>query len=103
VTSLSIGGKNYNQRALVGFIDQSTSGDMTYVMAAHLIATKLNLLIGTNPTCISSTVSSADSWLGSNRIGSNVSANSAAWQIGEPLKDQMDGYNNGLLCAPSRG
>jgi hypothetical protein len=35
-------------------------------------------------------------------VGSNVAASSPAWAIGEPLHQQMDAYNNGLLCAPHR-
>jgi hypothetical protein len=36
-------------------------------------------------------------------LGSNVRANSAAWQgSGSSLHGTLDAYNNGLLCAPSR-
>jgi hypothetical protein len=31
-----------------------------------------------------------------------VKASSKAWKLGEPLKNRLDRYNNGMLCAPAR-
>jgi hypothetical protein len=37
------------------------------------------------------------------KLGTNVSGSSTAWTtLGEPIKNTLDSYNNGLLCAPHR-
>ncbi len=102
VTSLTLGGTTYSQAQLLAILEQPKSRDMTYVIASQLIAAKLNVLIGADSSCISATISAADSWLATNKIGTNVSAGSAAWKHGEPLKNTLDAYNNGQLCAPAR-
>jgi hypothetical protein len=76
-------------------------GDKTYTMFMHLVATKLNLALGTDPSCIAGTVGLADAGL-SNPLGSGVKGSSLAWMVGEPLATQLDRYNNGMLCAPAR-
>jgi hypothetical protein len=58
--------------------------------------------IGNDSSCIASSISFADAWLIANPLGSNVSGSSAAWAIAEPYHNQLDAYNNGLLCAPHR-
>ncbi|MFP5377065.1 MAG: hypothetical protein ACLGIO_09845 [Acidimicrobiia bacterium] len=102
VDSLVLGGVTYTKDAAIAILATPTSRDMTYVLASQLIATKLNLLIGTDPSCITGTVAAADAWLATYPIGSGVRAGSDAWRVGEPLKTTLDAYNNGLLCAPSR-
>ncbi|MGH9152725.1 MAG: hypothetical protein ACRD03_10085, partial [Acidimicrobiales bacterium] len=102
VDSLVLGGVTYTKDAAIAILDTPKSRDMTYALASQLIATKLNLLIGTDPSCITGTVAAADAWLATYPIGSGVPAGSDAWRVGEPLKTTLDAYNNGLLCAPSR-
>lgn len=102
VDSLVLGGVTYTKDAAIAILSTPKSRDMTYALASQLIATKLNLLIGTDPSCITDTVAAADAWLATYPIGSGVPASSDAWRVGEPLKTTLDDYNNGLLCAPSR-
>ena len=73
---------------------------MTYQMFQQLVATKLNLIRGTASGCLGTTVQDADDWMVDHPVGSGVTGNSDAWTIGEPLKDTLDDYNNGRLCAP---
>mgnify|MGYP001090198550 CR=1 FL=1 len=69
-----------------------------------LVAAKLNVLIGNDDSCIAETISDADTWMTNNPLGSGVKGNYPAWQdVGEPLYEKLDAYNNGELCAPSRG
>jgi hypothetical protein len=78
-------------------------GDKTITMFRSLVSTKLNLAIGTDSSCIASTVASADAWMTTyGPLGSRVKASSYAWRVGEPLYRTLDNYNNGMLCAPSR-
>jgi hypothetical protein len=105
VDQLSIGGTIYTKDQLIDFMKHPTKGDVTYTIAAHLIAAKLNVGVGNLSSCIEPTIAAADAWLAQYPLGSNVKAGGAnsPWQIGEPLSSTLDAYNNGLLCAPSRG
>jgi len=72
-------------------------------MFQALVAAKLNVLIGNNDSCIKDTIEKADAWMTENPLGSKVKAKGPAWQVdGEALKDRLDDYNNGKLCAPAR-
>jgi hypothetical protein len=76
---------------------------MTYRLAAQLIAAKLNVACaGTDPSCVSSSIAAADSWLCSHPIGSQVTANSPAWKQITSAYNTLSAYNEGLLCAPPR-
>jgi hypothetical protein len=74
--------------------------DRSTTMFSHLLATRLNLLSGTEAACIEDTVDAADAWLAEFPPESDVKANSAAWKTAEKWKDMLDAYNNGQLCAP---
>ncbi|MEZ5287426.1 MAG: SdrD B-like domain-containing protein [Vicinamibacterales bacterium] len=103
VESIEIGGRLYSKAQAVSLMKKAGSGgDKSLTMFMHLVATKLNLLAGTCPLCISGTVGLADDWLRAFPAGSNVRGSSMAWKKGEPLATQLDRYNNGMLCAPSR-
>jgi hypothetical protein len=99
VNSLYLGGVFYTKNDAIAVLQRATKGDMTYAMAAQLIATKLNLAGGNQSSCITSTVVNADAWMAQHPVGSNVKGNSSAWNVGEPLHNTLDDYNNGRLCA----
>jgi len=88
-------------------LDPITVGGVTYSAATaasmfqHLTAAMLNVADGNESSCIASTISDANQWLIDNPLGSDVRANSAAWKEGAPLKNMLEAYNKGLLCAPS--
>ena len=85
-------------------MQSATKTDKTYNMFEQLVAAKLNVLAGNEASCINATIAAADSWMATyGPVGSNVKASSAAWAIGGPLATTLDRYNNGRLCAPSRG
>jgi hypothetical protein len=70
----------------------------------QLVATELNLAMGTDASCIQDTVNAAQAWMTAHPVGSGVAANSPAWQQeGSALHGTLDAYNNGLMCAPSGG
>jgi hypothetical protein len=102
VEEIEIGGVTYSKEEAIAIMDAQHRGDMTYVMFAHLVAAKLNVLIGAESECIDDTIVAADAWLTDHPLGSNVRASNGAWDVGEPLKDTLDDYNNGRLCAPAR-
>ena len=81
-------------------------GDVRYIMFAHLVAAKLNVLVGNDDTPIADTIVAADAWMAANGAPGDkpiLRANSPAWRNGgEALKNMLDAYNNGLLGVPSR-
>lgn len=106
VESITIGGVTYARDGYKGAIwwMNQPDGDKTVTMFRSLVCAKLNVLIGNDASCIADTIAAADAWMTRyGPVGSKVKANSAAWKVGEPLYLMLDKYNNGLLCAPSRG
>lgn len=80
-------------------------GNKTYTMFASLISAKLNtmLSLGNNYECIAGTLYWADKWMTDHPVdGPVVKASSEYWEVGEPLHQKLDDYNNGKLCAPHR-
>jgi hypothetical protein len=105
VDTITIGGVLYTKAEAIEIMETAGKGDKTYTMFNQLVAAKLNVLIGNPSSCIAATISDADDWMTANPLGSGVKANAAVWKNpgqGEDLKDMLDDYNNGLLCAPPR-
>jgi hypothetical protein len=103
VDEITVGGQTFSRDDAIAQILCGRGGDKTITLAQQLIATKLNLLIGTEPSCIAATVVEADAFLVMHPVGSGLSGDDEAWTlVGEPIKDMLDKYNNGELCAPSR-
>lgn len=102
VEGITIGGVYYTKAEAIAMMNTAPSGDMTYVMFMALVAAELNVMIGNDSSCIADTITAAQNWMWQNPLGSGVAGRSTAWEIGEPLYEKLDAYNNGLLCAPSR-
>ncbi|WP_432821234.1 SdrD B-like domain-containing protein [Trichloromonas sp.] len=100
--SITIGGLSYSKAKAIDLISEAVSGDKTYTLFPALVSAKLNVMTGANASCISDTITAADTWMKTHKPGSGVSGSSRAWKIGEPLYLMLDRYNNGLLCAPHR-
>lgn len=97
-----IGGITYSKIDAIEILGKPTKGDKTITMFKALVATKLNILIGNDSSCILNTVNQADIWMEFNPAESDVKAKSEEWKEGEPLYLELDIYNNGLLCAQIR-
>jgi hypothetical protein len=102
VVSISVGGVSYSREQAISWLDNAGK-DKTTTMFSSLVSAKLNLLVGNDGSCVSSTIDKADVWMATyGPVGHGVAASSYAWKVGEPLHRQMDNYNNGMLCAPHR-
>jgi hypothetical protein len=100
--SITIGGATYSKDAAIAWLNK-VGKDKTTTMFSSLVSATLNVVIGNTDSCIASTITMANAWMAHyGPIGSKVAASSPAWAEGEPLHQQMDAYNNGLLCAPHR-
>lgn len=103
VEEITVGGVTYLKDEAIAYMWMPRKGDETFTMFSALVAAKLNVLVGNDAPCIEDTIAAADDWMADyGPVGSGVKGNSDAWQEGEPLYFDLDDYNNGLLCAPSR-
>jgi hypothetical protein len=103
VQTITIGGVTYTKDQAIAWLSSSVTKDKTITIFASLVSAKLNVLVGNDSSCVSSTITNADNWMAvSGPVGSGVAASSLAWKIGEPYHRLLDNYNNGMLCAPHR-
>jgi hypothetical protein len=64
VTTLTLGGFSYSQQELLAILNEPSGPDAAIILAQQLIAAKLNILDGSNPTpIILSTISNANNLL----------------------------------------
>jgi hypothetical protein len=103
VESIIIGGVSYTKQEAINWMSTPVKGDKTLNLFAQLVAAKLNVLIGNDPSCISAEIQAADDWLALYPVGSGVKAKSAEWGTISGAHTALDDYNNGRLCAPHRG
>ena len=100
VEEIVIGDTTYTKEDAIDLMNMPVKGDKTYTMFKALVAARLNVLAGADPSCISTVIYDADVWMGYNPPGSSVKGSSAEWKDGEPLYLMLDKYNNGRLCVP---
>jgi hypothetical protein len=104
VQTIQLGCQTYTKAQAIAIMQHSTTGDMTWQLASQLIAAKLNISCGnSNPSCVSSAIAAANSFLCAHPIGSGVSASSSTWQQFRSNYDTLVAYNMGQLCAPPAG
>jgi hypothetical protein len=104
VQTIKLGCQTYTKAQAIAIMQQSTSKDMTYALAAQLIAAKLNVgCAGSNASCASSAITAADNFLCAHPIGSGVKASDSVWKAFSSNYDTLVSYNEGRLCAKSRG
>jgi len=94
VEELILGVTTYTKTQLLAILGTPPRGDATYILIHQLIAAKLNIANGADPTAITDTVVAADAWLASNPLGSKPTG--AARQVGVALATLLDDYNNGV-------
>jgi protocatechuate 3,4-dioxygenase beta subunit len=92
--NLQLGSVTYNMTQLLAFLNYSGS-DASNLLAKQLVATKLNLLMGSN-NWINSIVKDADDFLEDYPPGSNPQGSKRDWAL--KLKDDLDKYNNDPNC-----
>jgi len=106
VDEITIGGETYSKDDAIEIMNTPEKGDKTYTLFRALVAARLNVLIGNKSCCIQRTINAADAWMATyGPVGSGVKAGGkcSPWRDAEPLYKKLDDYNNGWLCAPSRG
>jgi len=83
----------------LNILNTPSGGDASIILAKQLIAAKLNIANGSDPTPISSTITHADSLLSmfSGKLPYNVKPSSIIGQMMVNDANTLDNYNNGLL------
>ncbi len=101
VQTVTVGNNTFTKAQAIALLAQ-TGKDKTYTLFASLVSAMLNVGIGNDSSCVSSTMAQAQEWFKTYPVGSGVAASSYAWKVGEPLHRLLDNYDNGMLCAPHR-
>jgi len=101
VQTIQLGCQIYTRDQAIDIINNSTSGDKTYSLAAQLIAAKLNVnCAGADLRCVTSAMNNADMWLCQHPVGSGITSNSPEWKQIKAAYVTMTDYNEGRLCVP---
>jgi len=105
VGTLMLGSQTYTQDELLALFDTPPGGDASVILAHQLIAAKLNVANGADPTPISATISDADRLLSgfTGKLPYHVPPSSATGQAMVNDADVLDSYNSGDLtpdCQP---
>ena len=94
-----LGSQTYTKAELLAILNTPSGGDASIILAKQLIAAKLNIAAGSDPTPVSSTITHADSLLSgfSGKLPYHVAPSSAIGQMMVSDGNTLDNYNNGLL------
>ena len=95
VDGLIIGEVNYLKEEALMVLDTPPQGDATYILAHQLMATKLNMLNGADPSFVEQTVLDADEWLVANPLGNKP--NNPQRIVGIALAEVLEMYNTGEI------
>ena len=96
VTSLTLGSVSYTAAELLAILNQPAQGNKLVILAHQLIAAKLNLANGADPSAAAATIAAADALIGGlvcPPIGSdNLPASPATGH-----SNLLDDFNNGVI------
>jgi hypothetical protein len=96
---MTLGSQTYTKAELLAILNTPSGGDASIILAKQLIAAKLNIAAGSDPTPISSTITHADSLLAmfSGKLPYGVVPSSPIGQMMVSDGNTLDNYNNGHL------
>lgn len=95
VASLNLGSVSYDQAQLLAILLQSVEGNGLVFLLHQLIATKLNIANGADPSDISTTVAAADGLIGS-LVVPPIGNGYLLPRDASLLTQELDDYNNGI-------
>jgi hypothetical protein len=104
VTELMLGTHNHSQIELLNILNTPKHGDASLILASQLIAAKLNIFNGADPTPVQDTIDDADNLLDGCIPPCDVKTNTIAGQQMVNDATTLESYNNGLLtpgCTPT--
>ena len=95
-----LGSQTYIKTELLNILGTPSNGDASLILAKQLIAAKLNIANGSDPTPISGTITHADSLLSmfGGKLPYNVDPSTPIGQRMVRDAHGLDRYNNGAYC-----
>jgi hypothetical protein len=96
VLSLQLGNVVYNQADLLAILNQPAGGNGLLILAHQLIAAKLNIANGADPSAASATIAAADAQIG-NLICPPIGGDSLPPASVNSKSNLLDDYNNGII------
>lgn len=102
VETITIGCVEYTKDDAIAYMKAPVKGDQTLKIFRALVAAKLNVLVGNDSSCIAATIAAADSWLCEKQLADRTKHKRKHWRIRTPFFRELNEYNNGNLCSPSR-
>jgi hypothetical protein len=105
VNTLMLGSQTYTKVELLNILNTPIGGDASLILAVQLIAARLSIANGSDPTPVSGTLTHADSLLSmfSGKLPYNVKPSSATGQMMVTDANTLYSYNNGLLTPGCSG
>jgi hypothetical protein len=99
VTSLTLGTETYTEAELLALLRTPVRGDASLILAHQLIAAKLNIANGSDPTPVNATIADAFSLLAgfAGKLPYHVAPSSAIGQAMVNDAATLDSYNSGQL------
>ena len=91
-TGRQLGDVYYTNAQLLSILNTPVKGNGLMSLSHHLIATKLNIANGSNPTDVASAVQAADALIGN----MNVSTGNIKTNLVGSIKEALENYNNGV-------
>jgi hypothetical protein len=96
VTSLTLGGRTYDQATLLVLLQTPPRGDASLILARQLIAAKLNVAAGASST---GAIAEADAWIdahdGARALPLGIRASTAAGNEAVQIAGDLEAYNEG--------
>ena len=101
VLTLSLGSETYDQAELIALLKTPPRGDASLILAKQLIAAKLNIKNGSDPSPVSAEIADADALLAtpSGKLPYDVHASTPTGGQMVNLASVLDDYNNELLTS----
>jgi hypothetical protein len=96
VANLTLGSVTYTKAQLLSIFSQPVKGNGLVSLAHQLIAAKLNIANGADPSAVAATIAAADALIGS-RVVPPVGSGSLAPSAASGLTYVLDQYNNGII------
>ena len=100
VAQLQLGNVNYDQQQLLDILHQPVKGNGLVSLAHQLIAAKLNIAAGADPSCIQETIAEADALIG-DLVIPPIGNGYLAPRDAAPLAGILGQFNEGDMCAPN--
>jgi hypothetical protein len=96
VTGLTLGTVTYSAAQLLAILNQPANGNKLLILAHQLIAAKLNIANGADPSSAASTIAAADALIGS-LVVPPIGAGDLPTDPATSYSNLLDDFNNGLI------